>query len=47
MRPQKATSKTRLVFDASMKCNGVSLKGVIYQGSKLLQFDRFDVLLHF
>ena len=46
IRPDKETTKTRIVFDASAKCNGVSLNDVIHQGPKLQQ-DLFDVLLHF
>ena len=46
VRPEKTTIKTRVVFDASAKCNGVSLNDVIYQGPKL-QRDVFDVLLRF
>ena len=46
VRPEKTTTKTRLVFDASAKRNGVSLNDVIYQGPKL-QRDVFDVLLSF
>ena len=44
--PDKETTKTRIVFDASGKCNGVSLNDVIHQGPKLQQ-DLFDVLLRF
>ena len=46
IRPDKETTKTRIVFDASAKCNGVSLNDVIHQGPKLQQ-DLFDVLLRF
>ena len=46
IRPDKETTKTRIVFDASAKCNGVSLNNVIHQGPKLQQ-DLFDVLLRF
>ena len=42
----RETTKTRIVFDASAKCNGVSLNDVVYQGPKL-QTDLFDVLLRF
>ena len=42
----RETTKTRIVFDASAKCNGVSLNDVIYQGPKL-QTDLFNVLLRF
>ena len=46
IRPDKETTKTRIVFDASAKCNGVSLNDVIHQGPKLQQ-DLFDLLLRF
>ena len=42
----RETTKTRIVFDAFAKCNGVSLNDVIYQGPKL-QTDLFNVLLRF
>ena len=42
----RTTTKTRVVFDASAKCCGVSLNDLIYHGSKL-QKGLFDVLLHF
>ena len=35
VRPDRATTKTRIVFDASAKCDGISLNDVIYQGPKL------------
>ena len=40
------TTKNRVVFDASVKINGVSLNDAIYQGPKL-QRDLFDVLSRF
>ena len=46
MKPEKTTTKTRVVFDASAKCNSVSLNDAIHQGPKL-QRDLFDVLLRF
>ena len=46
VKPEKTTTKTRVVFDASAKCNGVSLNDAIYQGPKL-ERDLFDVLLRF
>ena len=46
LRPDKDTTKTRIVFDASAKYDGQSLNDVIYQGPKLQQ-DLFDVLLRF
>ena len=46
LRPDKETTKTRIVFDASAKYDGRSLNDVIYQGPKLQQ-DLFDVLLRF
>ena len=46
VRPEKTTTKTRVVFDASAKFNGLSLNDVIFQGPKL-QRDIFDVLIRF
>ena len=46
VRPEKSTTKTRVVFDASAKFNGPSLNDVICQGPKL-QRDIIDVLLRF
>lgn len=46
IRPDKETSKTRIVFDASAKYENISLNSVIHQGPKL-QKDLFDVLLRF
>ena len=46
MRPDKDTTKTRIVFDAAAKVEGVSRNDKIYQGPKL-QRDLFDVLLRF
>ncbi|XP_078364043.1 uncharacterized protein LOC144648318 [Oculina patagonica] len=46
VRPDRTTTKTRIVFDASAKCDGISLNDVIYQGPKL-QRDLNDVLLRF
>ena len=46
VRPERETTKTRIVFDASAKCNGVSLNDAIHQGPKL-QNDLFDVLVRF
>ena len=45
-QPDKDTTKTRIVFDASAKYEGKSLNDAIYQGSKL-QRNLFDVLLRF
>ena len=45
-KPDKTTTKTRIVFDASAKCNRISLNDVIHQGPKLQQ-ELFDVLLRF
>ena len=42
----KSTSKVRLVFDCSAKCEGISLKDVIHPGPKL-QKNLFDVLVRF
>ena len=46
VRLDRATTKTRIVFDASAKSGGISLNDVIYQGPKL-QRDLNDVLLRF
>ncbi|CAG2212809.1 unnamed protein product [Mytilus edulis] len=46
IRPDKETTKTRIVFDASAKFMGISLNETIHQGPKLKQ-DLFDVLLRF
>ena len=46
IKPDKETTKTRIVFDASAKHKGISLNDVIHQGPKL-QRDLFDVLLRF
>ena len=44
LRPDKSTTKTRIVFDASAKFNDVSLNEIVLQGPKL-QNDLFAVLL--
>ena len=44
LRPDKSTTKTRIVFDASAKFKGVSLNDIVFQGPKL-QNDLFAVLL--
>ena len=46
LRPDKNTTKTRIVFDGSAKYNDTSLNENIYQGPKL-QTDLFMVLLRF
>lgn len=46
LRPDKMTTKVRIVFDASAKCDGISLNDMIYPGPKL-QRDLVDVLLRF
>ncbi|XP_065677463.1 uncharacterized protein LOC124808610 [Hydra vulgaris] len=46
LRPDKSTTKVRIVFDGSAKFNGKSINDVIYQGPKLQQ-DLVTVLLRF
>ena len=46
VRTDQATTKTRVVFDASARYGGVSLNDMIYQRPKL-QRELFHVLLHF
>lgn len=46
VRLDRATTKTRIVFDASAKFGGISVNDVIYQGPKL-QRDLNDGLLRF
>ena len=46
IRPDKETTKTRIVFDASAKCDEVSLNDVIHQDPKL-QRELFDVRMRF
>ena len=46
LRPEKDTTKVRIVFDALAKYDGISMNDMLYQGPKL-QRDLFDVLLWF
>ena len=46
IRPEKETTKVRIVFDASAKQDGISLNDIMYQGPKL-QGNLFNVLLRF
>ena len=46
LRPDKSTTKTRIVFDASAKFNDLSLNDIVLQEPKL-QSDLFAVLLRF
>ena len=46
LRPDKPTTKTCIVFDASVKFSDVSLNDIVLQGPKL-QRDLFAVLLSF
>eukprot|EP00117_Sycon_ciliatum_P016997 scpid5959/ scgid16188/ len=46
VRPQKTTTKVRIVFDAAASCHGLSLNDAIYPGPKL-QRELFDVLTRF
>lgn len=46
VKMNKSTTKVRVVFDCSAKCNGISLNDVIHAGPKL-QRELFDVLIRF
>ena len=46
VRMSKSTTKVRIVFDCSAKCNGISLNDVIHAGPKLHR-ELFDVLICF
>ena len=46
VKPSSTTTKTRIVFDASVKVEGVSLNDVIHTGLKL-QGDLFEILVRF
>ena len=46
VRMDKPSTKVRIVFDCSAKCDGVSLNDVIHPGPKL-QNDLFNVLIRF
>ena len=46
LRPDKSTTKTHVVFDASAKFNDMSLNDIVPQGPKL-QNELFEVLLRF
>ena len=46
IKPDKETTKTRIVFDASAAQNGISLNDIIHQGLKL-QRDLVNVLMRF
>ena len=46
VRMDKSSTKVRIVFDCSAKCEGVSLNDMIHTGPKL-QKDLFDVLIRF
>ena len=46
LRPDKDTTKTRIVFDTAAKFADVSFNDKIHQGPKI-QWDLFDVLLRF
>jgi len=46
LKPDRTTTKTRIVFDASAQYQGVSLNDAIFPGPKL-QRDLFHVLLRF
>ena len=44
LRPEKSTSRVRIVFDAAAKCDGISLNDALNAGPEL-QRDRVHVLL--
>ena len=46
LKSDQPTTKTRVVFDASVKCNNILLNDMIHQGPNL-QRKLFDMLLHF
>jgi len=46
VRMGKSKTKVTIVFDCSVRCNGLSLNDVIHVGPKL-QRELFDVLLRF
>ena len=46
VRTEKGTTKTRIVFDASAKKEGIAVNDLIHAGLKL-QNDLFDVLIQF
>ena len=46
LRPDKSTTKLRIVFDASARSNNISLNDVIHQGPKL-QNDLTSILIRF
>ena len=46
VRMSKSTTKVRIVFDCSAKCNGITLNDVIHAGPKLHR-ELFDVLICF
>lgn len=48
VRQDKATSKLRIVYDASERTTGISLNNYLYTGQKFDQsIHVFDILLHF
>ena len=46
IRPNRSTTKTRVVFDASVQHDNITLNDIIHIGPKL-QRDLFTILLHF
>ena len=46
VKSRKSTTRARIVFDCSAKCDGISLNDVIHAGLKL-QRELFDVFLCF
>ena len=46
VKMSKSTTKVRIVFDCSARCNGISLNDVIHAGPRLHR-ELFDVLIRF
>ena len=46
VKMSKSTTKVRIVFDCSARCNGISLNDIIHAGPRLHR-ELFDVLIRF